>query len=126
MLKITLLGLWLFVGSLFAQDNLNKISSTTLGGYSASISSQNKIEVNGINSVEITVYNKGKILLATSINLTLYTPNNKTIEHKQIKNIDNHYVTDINCTEKGEYKYVIRFDTYTGGVAHYLRGSFKI
>jgi hypothetical protein len=126
MLKITLLGLGLFVGSLFAQDNLNKISSTTLGGYSASISSQNKIASNGINPIEITVYNKGKILLATNLNLTLYTPDNKTIEYKQIKDIDNHYITEINFTEKGEYNYVIRFDTQTGGVAHYLRGRFKV
>lgn len=126
MLKVSLLGLGLFVGSLFAQDNLNKISSTTLGGYSASISSQNEIKLNGINPIEITVYNKGKMLSTTSLNLTLYTPDNKTIEFKQIKNIDNHYITDMNFTEKGEYRYVIRFDTQTGGVSHYLRGSFKI
>ena len=126
MLKVTLLGLGLFVGSLFAQDNLNKISSTTLGGYSTSLSSQNKIEANTTNSVFVSVYNKGKILKAIDLDLTLYTPNNKTIEFKHIKNVDNQYLTNIKFPQNGEYKYVVKFSTQVGGVSHYLRGDFKI
>ncbi|WP_156981732.1 MULTISPECIES: hypothetical protein [Arcobacteraceae] len=38
MLKITILSLGLFVGSLFVQDNLNKISSCGLKGYLSTLS----------------------------------------------------------------------------------------
>jgi hypothetical protein len=126
MLKVTLLGLGLFVGSLFAQDNLNKISSTTLGGYSASLSSQNKIESNTTSPVLVSVYNKGKILKAIDLNLTLYTPDNKTIEFKHIKSVDNQYLANMKFSQNGEYKYVVKFSTQIGGVSHYLRGEFKI
>jgi hypothetical protein len=126
MLKITLLGLGLFVGSLFAQDNLNKISSTTLGEYSASLSSQNKIVSNTTNPVSVLVYNKGKILKAIELELTLYTPDNKTIEFKHIKSVDNKYLANVKFSQNGEYRYVIKFSNQVGGVSHYLRGDFKI
>lgn len=126
MLKITLLGLWLFVGSLFAQDNLNKISSTTMGGYSASISLVNKIESIGKNPVSISVYNKGKILSGIDVNLILFMPDDKTVEYKHIKSIDNHYLADVNFSAKGKYTYSLKFSTKVGYVSHYLRGDFEI
>ncbi len=126
MLKITLLGLGLFVGSLFAQDNLNKISSTSLGGYSVSLSSQNKIELNTPNPVSISVYKKGKTLSVSDLDLTLYTPDNKTIEFKHIKSVDNSNLENIKFSQKGDYKYVVKFDNQIGGETHYLRGNFKI
>lgn len=126
MLKVTLLGLGLFVGSLFAQDNLNKISSTTLNTYSASLSAKNKIESNSMNPIEIKVHNKGRILKSIDLNLTLYTPNNGTTEYKHIKSTDKHYLANVKFFDKGEYKYVIKFSTQIGGVTHYLRGAFKI
>ncbi|MDD2896661.1 MAG: hypothetical protein PHG81_11660 [Aliarcobacter sp.] len=126
MLKVTLLGLGLFVGSLFAQDNLNKISSTSLGGYSVSLSSQNKIELNTTNPVLVSVYKKGKILSVSDLDLTLYTPDNKTIEYKHIKSVDNSNLENIKFSQKGDYRYVVKFSNQIGGVSHYLRGDFKI
>lgn len=126
MLKVTLLGLGLFVGSLFAQDNLNKISSTSLYGYSVYLSSQNKIELNTMNPVLISVYKKGKILSVSDLDLTLYTPDNKTIEFKHVKSVDNSNLENIKFSQKGDYKYVVKFSNQIGGVSHYLRGDFKI
>ena len=126
MLKVTLLGLGLFVGSLFAQDTLNKISSTSLYGYSVYLSSQNKIELNTMNPVLISVYKKGKILSVSDLDLTLYTPDNKTIEFKHVKSVDNSNLENIKFSQKGDYKYVVKFSNQIGGVSHYLRGDFKI
>lgn len=81
MLKITILSLGLFVGSLFAQDNLNKISSSGLKGYWSTLS----ISKEKNSPLYITIHNKAKRQVNMDVNLTLYTPSDKTIVFKHIK-----------------------------------------
>lgn len=125
MLKISLLGLGLFIGSLFAQDNYNVISNSVTTNYQVSISSKDNLVV-GKNQLKITVAKKGKRLSGMDVNLTLYTPDNKTLEFNHLTNDNNSYIVDTALTKKGDYTYVLKYSSQAGAVSHFSRGSFKI
>lgn len=126
MLKIIILSIGIFVGSLFAQDNLSKISSSTFKEYSTTLST--KIEKNKEEKSLLLIFisKKGVIESGMHVNLTLFMPNNEVIEYKNIKNVNKHYLLNVDFSKKGKYGYVLKFSKQNGEFVHYLRGSFKI
>lgn len=113
MLKITLLGLGLLTGSLFAQDSHTLVSQTTLNGYSA------KVFENG----DIKLYDHGRLLQNENVHVVLYSPSHEKTIINSVDYSDYAYHTNKNLALNKDYRYVITFSDSIGGISHHLTGE---
>lgn len=122
MLKVTVLGLGLLSGSLFAQDNAQVISGSMTKNYHVAISSNDSLHV-GTNDLKVDIVQKAHKLSGMDVNLTLYTPDNKELHYNHV-NSSEYFKTDLST--KGEYRYNIKFSSGPGAVSHNSMGSFSL
>lgn len=122
MLKVTVLGLGLLSGSLFAQDNAQVISGSMTKNYHVAISSNDSLHV-GTNDLKVDIVQKAHKLSGMDVNLTLYTPDNKELHYNHV-NSSEYFKTDLST--KGEYRYNIKFSSGSGAVSHNSMGSFSL
>lgn len=120
MLKVSLLGLGLLAGSLFAQDSV--ISNTQTNNYHLAVVSKDNLKV-GENQLKIDIKYKAANYNGMDVNLTLYTPDNKELHYNHISSGE-YFKADL--PSKGEYRYSVKFSSSVGAVSHNTMGSFSL
>ena len=125
-LQKILLGLSLFVGSLYAQDVSNKIHSPGyIKDYSVNIMSTEQLK-QGDNKITIKFRHKEHTHNNLKSTLTIYSPDNTRVSYQGQKTKTNgKYLYEVNLKEKGKYRYVLTFRQEVG-VTHSKRNSFIV